>query len=303
MLIQNTNPAAVAPESEKVRAGFLRDDLFVCVHEQFMTDTARLADIVLPATMMVEHDDLYTASGQMHLQLAAKQIEPPGECRENHAVICGLAKRLGAEHPGFDLTAWELIDATLKASGWPDARSLSEARWLDCIEGTDFRFEQGFGTPDGRFHFKPDWSRIGADHERMPKLPDHGNLIEEASDEHPFRMIAPPARQFLNSSFTETPTSRAREQRPTALIHPKDCQSLGLSDGALVRIGNRRGSVLIHAKPFDGLQPGVVVVEGIWPNDSFIEGRGINTLTGADPGPPHGGAVFHDTAVWLKAEV
>lgn len=98
MLIQNTNPATVAPESEKVRAGLLRDDLFVCVHEQFMTDTARLADIVLPATMMLEHDDLYTA-GVVHLQVGARQIDPPGECRENHEVIRGLARRLGRSIP------------------------------------------------------------------------------------------------------------------------------------------------------------------------------------------------------------
>jgi len=302
MLIQNTNPAAVAPESAKVRAGLLRDDLFVCVHEQFMTDTAKLADIVLPATMMIEHDDLYTAGGQMHLQIGAKQIDPPGECRENHAVISGLAKRLGADHPGFDLTAWELVDATLKASGWPGADELIEARWHDCIVGTDTHFEKGFGTPDGRFHFNPDWSRVGPNYLDMPALPDHFDVIELATTEHPFRLIAPPARQFLNSSFTEVPASRKREGRPTALIHPNDCATLGLTEGGLVRIGNRRGSVLVHVKPFDGLQPGVVVVEGIWPNDCFIEGIGINVLTGADPGPPFGGAVFHDTAVWLKGE-
>ena len=301
MLIQNTNPATVAPESGKVRAGLLRDDLFVCVHEQFMTDTARLADIVLPATMMLEHDDLYTAGGQMHLQIGARQIDPPGECRENHEVIRGLAKRLGAEHPGFAMTAWELVDATLKASGWPDAAILRDRRWHDCIAETDSHFLDGFGTPDGRFHFKPDWSRVGPNHADMPPLPDHFDVIEAATDEHPYRLVAPPARQFLNSSFTETPSARKREGRPTALVHPNDCAGLGLADGGLVRIGNRRGSVLVHVRPFDGLQPGVVVVEGIWPNDCFVEGRGINVLTGADPGRPLGGAVFHDTAVWLRA--
>ncbi|UEM02000.1 molybdopterin oxidoreductase family protein [Skermanella rosea] len=301
MLIQNTNPATVAPESEKVRAGLLRDDLFVCVHEQFMTDTARLADIVLPATMMLEHDDLYTAGGQMHLQVGARQIDPPGECRENHEVIRGLARRLGAEHPGFGMTAWELVDATLKASGWPDAATLRDQRWHDCIAETDSHFLDGFGTPDRRFHFKPDWSRVGPNHADMPSLPDHFDVIEAATDEHPYRLVAPPARQFLNSSFTETPSARKREGRPTALVHPEDCAGLGLADGGLVRIGNRRGSVLVHVRRFDGLQPGVVVVEGIWPNDCFVEGRGINVLTGADPGRPLGGAVFHDTAVWLRA--
>ena len=103
----------------------------------------------------------------------------------------------------------------------------------------------------------------------------------------------------MNSSFTETPGSRAAEKRPSAKIHPDDCAALGLEDGGRVRLGNRRGSVVVHVEAFDGLQPGVVVVEGIWPNAAFEEGAGINTLVGADPGPPIGGAVFHDTAVWL----
>ena len=111
MLIQNTNPVSVAPDQETVKRGFARDDLFVCVHEQFMTDTAKMADVVLPATMFVEHDDFYTAGGSQYILLGPKLIEPPGECRSNHEVICGLAKRLGAEHPGFDMTPRELIDA------------------------------------------------------------------------------------------------------------------------------------------------------------------------------------------------
>jgi hypothetical protein len=90
MLIQNTNPVTVAPESAKVRAGFAREDLFVCVHEQFMTETARMADVVLPATTFLEHDDIYLGGGHTFLQVARGVLEPPGECRSNHAVICGL---------------------------------------------------------------------------------------------------------------------------------------------------------------------------------------------------------------------
>jgi anaerobic selenocysteine-containing dehydrogenase len=114
MLVQNTNPAAVAPESGRVRAGLLRDDLFLCVHEQFMTDTARYADIVLPATTFLEHDDLYKGGGHMYLQVARALIPPQGEARENHVVVRELAARLGAEHAGFDMNAWELVDATLQ---------------------------------------------------------------------------------------------------------------------------------------------------------------------------------------------
>jgi anaerobic selenocysteine-containing dehydrogenase len=98
------------------------------------------------------------------------------------------------------------------------------------------------------------------------------------------------------------PTSVAREVRPSLLIHPGDAAKLGIVEGGKVRVGNRRGDVLLHAKLFDGLRPGVVVAEGIWPNARHIEGKGINVLVGSDAAPPAGGAVFHDVAVWVRAE-
>ena len=302
MLIQNTNPVMVAPDTNQVRRGFMREDLFVCVHEQFMTETAQLADVVLPATMFMEHDDLYQSGGHSHIQIGPKLIEPPGECRPNHEVLQGLARRLGARHPGFDMTALEIVDATLRASGWPDAETVMEQRWIDAQP--DFaasHFLDGFGHPDKRFHFAPEWSRIGPDHARMPALPDHMPVIDEPTPERPFRLVAAPARQFLNSSFTETSTSRRREGRPTVLVHPADAARLGLLEGGRVRMGNARGEVVVHVRLSNGLQPGVVVVESIWPNADFEGGIGINALTSDDPAPPKGGAVFHDTAVWMEA--
>ena len=124
IVMQNVNPAAVAPESARVREGLMREDLFLAVHEQFMTDTARYADIVLPATTFLEHDDIYVGGGHSYLLMGARVIEPYAEARSNHDVVCALAKRLGAAHPGFDMTAWELIDATLRRSGHPDAATL-----------------------------------------------------------------------------------------------------------------------------------------------------------------------------------
>ena len=301
LFIQNTNPMVVCPDSTKVRDGFARDDLFVCVHEQFMTDTAAMADIVLPATTFLEHDDIYTASGHTHLQVARKVIEPFAESRPNHAVICALAERLGAEHAGFGMSEWEIIDATMKASGLLDAEAFHKARWLDCaLPFETAHFLDGFAHPDGRFHFKPKWDEIGDDFAAMPRLPGNCPVMDAATDEHPFRLVAAPARNYLNTSFTETPSSRKREGRPTALIHPDACRRLGLAEGDRVRLGNRLGSVVVHVRVFDGLQPGVVVVESIWPNSAFEEGMGINTLISADPGLPRGGAVFHDTAIWLR---
>ena len=302
LLIQNTNPVEVAPDSHAVARGFSRDDLFVCVHEQFMTATAKMADIVMPATMFTEHDDIYQAGGQQSILLGPKLVEAPGEARENHFVITELARRLGAEHPGFGMSAIEIVEATLKASGWPDVAILRERRWHDCQP--DFRsshFLDGFGWGDGKFRFRPDWSAMGPDAEGMPDLPDHWLSIEAASDEHPFRLVTAPARNFLNTSFTETPTSVKKEARPTAFIHPEDAAGLGVAEGQAVRLGNRRGTVKLHARLFDGVQRGVVIVESIWPHAAFEEGIGINVLVGADPAKPNGGAAFHDSAVWIRA--
>ena len=302
MIIQNTNPMVVCPELGKVHNGFRRNDLFVCVHEQFMTETAAMADIVLPATTFLEHEDLYIAGGHTHLFVTKAVIEPLGECRSNHAVLCGLAKRLGCNHPGFQLTDWEIIDRTLSDSGLPNAETLHAKRWTDFApKFEESHFLQGFGHADRKFHFKADWANVGRVPEGVPAMPGHYDAIEEANEFHPYRLVTAPARNFLNSSFTETPTSQDREGRPTALIHPDDCEAQGLSDGSLVRLGNARGSVLVHAKSFDGLQRGVIVVESLWPNGAFIEGIGINLLIGADAVRPRGGAAFHDTAIWLKS--
>jgi len=303
LFIQNTNPVVVAPDSNQVRRGFLRDDLFVCVHEQFMTETAALADVVLPATMFLEHDDLYGAGGHTHLQVGPKLIDPPGECRSNHEVLQGLAQRLGARHPGFEMTAMQIVDATLRASGWPGAEEVIARRWIDAADSFErSHFLTGFGFPDGRFRFAPDWAAVGPLHAGMPALPDHWAATDEATPAHPFRLVAAPARQFLNTSFTETPGSRKREGRPTALIHADDAARRGIVEGGRVTLGNDRGMVTLHARLATGLQPGVVVVESVWPNADFAGGVGINALTSDAPAAPNRGAVFHDTAVWIRAE-
>jgi anaerobic selenocysteine-containing dehydrogenase len=301
LLIQNTNPAMVCPELHKVHAGLAREDLFTCVHEQFMTETADYADIVLPATMFLEHDDFYTASGHTTFQVAKKIIESPGETRENHFVICELAKRLGAKHAGFDMSVWEIMDETLRHSGMWDAQTNLERGGQDFTHQFEkMHFLDGFDTPDRKFHFRPDWKPFGGRWEEMPTLPDHMDVIDNATAEKPFRLVAAPARTFLNSSFTETASSVKREQKPTALIHPEDCVALNVKTDDRVEIGNERGMVIVYVKPQDGQQRGVVIVEGIWPNKYFENGIGINAITSADPGWPKGGAAFHDTAVWIR---
>jgi anaerobic selenocysteine-containing dehydrogenase len=301
MIVQNTNPAMVCPELNLVHQGLAREDLFTCVHEQFLTETAAFADIVLPATTFLEHDDMYTASGHTYFQVTKKVIEPYAECRENHYVIAQLAKRLGAKHRAYEMTAWEIMDETLRTSGMWDAQKNLDSGGQDfALPFERAHFLDGFETPDRKFHFKPDWKRFGGRWQEMPVLPDHFDVIDNATGDKPYRLIAAPARTFLNSTFTETPGSLSREKRPTALLHPEDCAALAVKEGDRVTLGNERGQVVVHVRPQGGQQRGVVVVEGIWPNRHFENGIGINAITSSQPGWPNGGAVFHDTSVWVR---
>ncbi|GGB43164.1 dehydrogenase [Roseibium aquae] len=313
MLIQNTNPASVAPEQELVKEGFAREDLFTVVHEQFMTETAELADIVLPATQFLEHDDIYKGGGHQYLLLGPKVTQAPEGPRENLDLLNDLARRVGAaDHPGFSMSARDHIDWMLQNSGYGTLEELEANKWIDLQP--DFEtahYLKGFGHSDGKFHFRPDWGRSNAPNKpagepmgpwnAMPELPDHWEVIEQADDQHPFRLVTAPARSFLNSSFNETESSRKKEGRPEVWLRPEDASRFGIQDGSKVKMGNRRGIVTLHARHLETVAPGTVISEGIWPNAAFEDGRGINTLTGADPVAPYGGAAFHDTAVWIRA--
>jgi anaerobic selenocysteine-containing dehydrogenase len=311
LIVQNTNPVSVAPDQTKVKAGFAREDLFTCVHEQFMTETAAMADIVLPATMFTEHDDIYRGGGHQYLVLGPKLVEPTGECRSNHEVICGLAKRVGAQHPGFAMSPRELIDQMLRVSNRGTLAEIETNRWLDCQP--PFRqshFLDGFAWPDGKFKFKPDWHNVpfrspckSGPVDAMPPMPDYWTSIEVADEKHPFRLATSPSRGFLNSTFNETPTSLANEKRPNVMIHPDDAREQGIADGEEVLLGNELGEVRLHARHFDGVRRGVLIAESIWPNAAYPDGKGINTLVKADPIAPYGGAAVHDNKVWIRRAV
>lgn len=312
LFIQNTNPMVVAPDLVKVRQGFAREDLFTCVHEQFMTETAAMADIVLPATMFLEHDDIYRGGGHTHFGVGPKIMDPPEGCFSNYEVVCGLAQRLGLDDPMFELTAREHVDGIAKTAGssW---ESLDSEPWQDIgISFEDAHFINGFNWPDGKYRFQPNWDGVASpsrppksmgllgDYASLPEFPDHWVVNEDVDDNHPYKLATSPARQFLNSSFTETPTGQKREGRPSLLVHADDLIELDLHDEDLVEVGNDLGSVFLHVKAFSGLQPKTVIAEGIWPNKAHVGGQGINTLITAKPIAPFGGASFHDCRVWIK---
>ena len=311
MLIQNTNPLSIAPDQTKVKQGFAREDLFVCVHEQFITDTAKYADVLLPATTFLEHDDIYQGGGHSHILWGRKLIDAPGEARSNDYVIRELAKRVGAKHVSFEKSGNELIDDLLKSSGRKGLDKLDAQNWFDVMPDFETAHSiKGFGHADGKFHFRADWkaaakfmSKMGAlgPMENLPEWPGYYAAHEQADVQYPFRLATSPARTFLNSTFNETPSSRKREGRPSVLVHSEDLAALGITDGAKVRVGSRRGEVVLHAKAFDGLRRGVLIAEGLWPNELHEGGKGINTLTGSDQPAPAGGGAYHDNAVWVRA--
>ncbi|MGN6486532.1 MAG: molybdopterin-containing oxidoreductase family protein [Devosia sp.] len=312
LFIQNTNPVNVAPEQGLTRAGFAREDLFTVVHEQFMTDTAKLADIVLPATMFLEHNDYYRRGGHTRVLYGPKLVEAPGECRSNFEVVNELLRRLGSDHASLHLTDRDMVAETFRRSGFGELDEIEQTGFIENPQPpSKAHFADGFGWPDGRYRFAPNWQGVHdkggynwvCDPAEMPRFADHWDVTERIDAVTPFRLSTSPARAFLNSSFSETAGSRKRHPEPTVFIHPEDAAALGIADGDIVVLGNARGEVPLKAVHFDGIRRGVLIAEGIHPNSAHATGVGINTLIGSDPVRPFGGAAFHDTSVWLRPPV
>lgn len=309
MIVQNTNPATVAPDQTLVRRGLLREDLFLVVHEQFMTETAELADIVLPATMFLEHNDYYTRGGHTRVLYGPAVVERPGEAWSNHEVINAIAQRLGQTEATFATTDRDVVADTFARSGFPALEEVEQTGYVDKERPDDVaRFAHGFAWPDGRFRFKPDWQAVAdkkgyrwsCDPAIMPRFADHWDVTEKTDAEHPFKLATSPARAFLNSSFNQTPGSLKREGEPSVFIRIEDAVRLDIVEGDTVIVGNRRGSVELTARLHNGLAQGVLIAEGLHRNKAHRGGRGINMLTSAEPAPPFGGAAFHDAAVWIR---
>ncbi|MDP6969214.1 MAG: molybdopterin-dependent oxidoreductase [Gammaproteobacteria bacterium] len=300
MLIQSTNPMVVAPETRLVQAGLARADLWLCVHEHFMTETAAMADLVLPATMFVEHDDIYLSSGHTHIQLGRKVIDGPELCRSNSWLINQLGQRLGATSQAFFQSDMELVQDLVERSAL-DWQTLSTDNWLDCAQPFEqAHYLDGFAHPDGKFHLRHGWQQIPRSKAILSPFPDHVPITDTIAGERRWRLVTAPARHYLNSSFNESAISQKLEKQPHLLVHKDDLKQLGLKDGAEVTIGNRHGEVCLPVKATRGLLPGTLVCESLWPNKAFKQGMGINLLTSAHEAFPNGGAVFHDTSVWLK---
>jgi len=274
VVVYNSNPVAVAPDSTKVTQGFARQDLFTVVLEHFLTDTADHADYVLPATTQLEHWDAHTSYGHTYALLNEPAIPPLGQARSNAAIFRALAARLGYADACFADD-----DETMARSAFEpdrvDAAQLSARGWTR-LKIADAPFaEGGFPTASGKA--MADAPGLG--------VPDHVPNYESVqsapalAERYPLAMISPPARNFLNSSFVNVPSLRAAEREPLLEIHPHDAAARGIASGAVVRVFNDRGEYLCKAEVCDRARPGVVNGLGVWWRKFGLAGTNVNQLT------------------------
>jgi anaerobic selenocysteine-containing dehydrogenase len=295
LVVYNSNPVAVAPQSPKVVQGFQREDLFTVVLEHFMTDTADHADYVLPATTQLEHLDLHTSYGHTYVLMNQPAVAPLGEAKPNTQVFRELAARLGFDEPCFQDSDEQLarqaftdgIDmAALRANGWLKL-PLPELPFADG----------GFPTPNGK-------ATVDAPGFGVPDhVPNHESAqsAPELAQRYPLAMISPPARHFLNSTFVNVRSLRSIEGQPLVEIHPADAQARGIADGALVRVFNDRGSYRCAASVSERARPGVVNGLGVWWRKLGVDGSNVNELTSQKLTDIGRAPTFYDCLVEVSA--
>jgi anaerobic selenocysteine-containing dehydrogenase len=293
LIVYNSNPVAVAPQSARVVQGFAREDLFTVVLEHFMTDTADHADIVLPATTQLEHWDIHTSYGHTDVLLNRPAIAPLGQARTNTDIFRALAARMG-----FDDSCFAESDEQLCRSAIGDAQDfeLLLEQGFASLPLPDAPFaEGGFPTPSGRCEF---FSQRLAD-QGLDGLPDHVPNHEAVGSDprHPLAMISPPARNFLNSSFVNVKSLRDIEGEPLLEIHPQDAAARGIADGSVVAVFNDRGRYVCTARVSERARPGVVNGLGVWWRKLGLNGTNVNELTSQKLTDLGRAPVFYDCLV------
>ncbi len=293
LIVYNSNPVAVAPESAKVVQGFAREDLFTVVLEHFRTDTADCADYLLPATTQLEHWDIHLAYGHTDVLLNRPAIAPVGQARTNTDVFRALAARMG-----FADTCFSDDDETLCRAAFGFAVPFDEllAKGFATLALPDAPFANGgFPTPSGRCEFFSE--RLAA--MGLDGLPDHVPNHEPAGSDarYPLAMISPPARNFLNSTFVNVQSLRDIEGEPLLEIGEADALARGISSGDVVRVFNDRGSYLCKAAVSPRARPGVVNGLGIWWRKLGLDGTNVNEVTSQRLTDLGRGPVFYDCLV------
>jgi anaerobic selenocysteine-containing dehydrogenase len=318
LVVYNSNPVAVAPQSAQVVQGFAREDLFTVVLEQFQTDTADYADILLPATTQLEHADIHTSYGHTDVLLNRPAIAPLGEARPNSQVFRELAARMGFTDPcfadddetlcrtAFAFSPEEAVAAGLPAEAalsWDDLAANGFVPLPDALAPLAPFAQGGFPTPSGQCEF---FSQRLAD-QGLDGLPDYLPNHESAASQpalaqaYPLAMISPPARNFLNSTFVNVKSLRDIEREPLLEISATDAAVRGIADGALVRVHNRRGSYHCTAHISPRARPGVVNGLGVWWRKLGVRGTNVNEVTGQALTDLGRAPTFYDCLVEVEA--
>jgi anaerobic selenocysteine-containing dehydrogenase len=315
MYVYNSNPAAVCPDQSRVLKGMRREDLFTVVHEQFQTDTADYADIVLPATTQLEHFDIHSSYGHMYVQANEPVIAPLFEAKCNTDVFRLLAKKMGFEAELFDLSDEQLAEESLRMNGhvkYPPPQAFHGIS-LDRLKregpirlnlpANYTPFAQGnFGTISGKCElYSEPLAKRGLD--PLPNYtPPHEDpqTRPDLAAKYPLQMLSPPAPEFLNSTFVNIDSLRRQAREPTLEIHPRDASSRGIADGQWVRIFNDRGTFRARAIVAETVKPGVVVSQSIWWNRFSPGGVNCNTTTSTALTDFGAGATFFDNLVQVE---
>lgn len=294
MYVYNSNPAIVAPEGNKVRKGLSREDLFLVVHDLFLTETAKYADIVLPATSSYENMDIYTSYWHHYVQLQQPVINPYGESKSNTEVFRLLAKAMGFEDEIFQLTDAQLIEKALN----PNVNSNIEGITLESLQEKQYMkgktkalLKEPLRTPSGKIELYSE--KMAQD--GYPPLPTYTPLVPDG--EFPFLFIPTANHAFLNSTFSEQEAHRILAKEPKLVMHEEDAKKLGIEEGDLVRVWNHRGEIELRASVGTDVLPGVVVTQGLWSDDGK---RFVNSLTPDRLADMGGGATFFSGRVQVE---
>lgn len=315
MYVYNSNPAAVAPDQGRVLKGMRREDLFTVVHEQFQTDTADYADIVLPATTQLEHFDIHGSYGHFFVQVNEPAIAPLHEAKNNNAVFRLLARGMGFEPEIFETTDEELAAEALALNGqtaFPGKKAFEGIGLERLRGGAPVRLnlpanyapfaEGGFPTPSGKCElYSPRLAKEGLD--PLPYyIPPHEDpqTRPDLAKDFPLQLISPPAPEFLNSTFVNIDSLRRAAGEPTVDIHGQDAGPRGIRDGDLVEVFNRRGTFQARARVGPTVKAGVLMSPSIWWNRYTRDKVNCNATTSTKLTDFGGGATFFDNLVEIR---
>jgi anaerobic selenocysteine-containing dehydrogenase len=292
LYVYHSNPASIAPDQNAVIRGLQRDDLFTVVHERFLTDTARYADIVLPATSSLEQPDLYRCYGSYHAQRCGAAIPPLGEAKSNWDVFCLLAEGLGWDEPFFRRSTDDLIEGLLDfETPWRDGATTARLRQGEPAFLTPPVDTQRWQTPSGLIEILNP-----RETEPLPRLlPTHA-----AGDGYPLRLQPATTPQALNSSFYEQVDLRMRQECMVLMMNPADAEQRGLKDSEAVLACNEYGEVGFTLRITERVPSGTVVTEGVWWSEFIGGGRGVNALTSQRLTDGGRGSTLYDVTVEVR---